>query len=254
MRPAVLILPLLLSACAPAMTETVVIDEENVAGSAVAVAGDDALPAVLPSPRPCVDRPGQYDSCLTGKRGTPDKPCFEVTAYLQKPGARDVYAEPDKSSKRLGQILGIPPSEEGRPVPFEVLDSRDGWLLIEGAADDPDLSGVDRPMYHGRGWIRGEGVGVSAQAEQVFAKPDFDSQIVAEGGWFDGIPPIRIMGCDGSWVHARWPMPRSPDNRFTYRPEAVVSRDPVVIEGWVTGICGIMETTCDGLDGNRPTR
>jgi hypothetical protein len=209
---------------------------------------DDDAVAAAPA-RPCEDSEG-YDECLVGKRGTPGKPCFEFTGYLIGKVRREVRAEPRAESKLLGRIYGDSPGEDGRPATFEVRDSRDGWLLIEGAADDTQLTGADRPMYSGRGWIRGEGVGFTAQSEQAFARPDFASDIVVEGDWFDGLPAEAVLGCDGSWVHARWRIDRRAE--FKYRPEAVVSRDPLTVEGWVTGVCPIQETTCDGLSGSRP--
>jgi hypothetical protein len=204
--------------------------------------------------RPCVAEPGRYDPCLTGKRGTPQLPCFEIAAFLTAAvERRDVHEIPDAASKVLGQVLGPSPGEEGRPAPFELLDSRDGWLLIQDAADDPRINGgVYRPMYHGKGWIRGEGVAAIAQAEQGFARPDFASEVAvtSKASWLDA-DMIAVLGCDGSWVHARW-KPRNNASGYTYRPDAVVSRDPLVLEGWATGICPIMETTCDRLSGDRP--
>jgi hypothetical protein len=255
---------LLLAGCTPVPTEVVAADNNealvmtentvvaNAEGDAVV---PDAMPAANARPLPCVDTDG-YDTCLAGKRAMPGKPCFEITAYLEDAvKQREVHAEPDAGSRMLGRILGVAPGDEGRPATFEVLDSRDGWLLIDGATDDPQINGgIDRPMYHGKGWIRGEGVGVSAQADQGFVRPDFASEIVSEGGWFDGdMRPVAILGCDGSWVHARWTRgPEPPPHPVRYSPAAIVSRDPLVIDAWVTGVCPAMETTCDGLSGNRP--
>lgn len=248
---------MVLAGCAPVMTvntadengtELVEAIPDNSEPNAVAL---DAAPVANVSPLPCVDT-DSYDTCLAGKRAMPGKPCFEITAYLEDAvKQRDVHAAPDAGSRVLGRILGVAPGDEGRPATFEVIDSRDGWLLINGAADDPEINGgIDRPMYHGKGWIRGEGVGAGVQAEQGFARPDFASEIVIESNsWLENAM-VAVLGCDGSWIRARW-RPRGAIE-FTYRPEAVVARDPLVLEGWATGICNIMETTCDGLNGNRP--
>lgn len=48
-------------------------------------------------------------------------------------------------------------------------------------------------------------------------------------------PPMR---------HFRRPEPK-------YRKEAVVSERPLVLRAWVSGVCNIQETTCDGVNGNR---
>lgn len=190
--------------------------------------------------------------CWVGKRGTPQRPCSHILGRLDdKVTRREVRAAPDAHPKLLGVLPGVSPGEDGRAVTFQIIDSRGGWLRIESAADDPGINGgVERKIYHGKGWIRGEQVSVSAQAEQGFAKPDFASAVVYQGEWFDGIKAEAILGCDGSWVKGRWPLAK--DNAAKIRPEAIVSRDPLVIEAWVTGVCEIVETTCDGLSGNRP--
>lgn len=243
MRALLLMLPLVALACHPA-------PKRKARATATPAAADATQAAAA---RPCVAEPGQYDPCLTGKRGTPQLPCFEITAFLTEAAPRrDVHAAPDAASKILGQVLGPSPGDEGRPAPFEVLDSRGGWLLIQGAADDPAINGgVFRPMYHGKGWIRGEDVAAIAQAEKGFSRPDFASEVVvtSKSSWLDS-DMAAVLGCDGSWVHARW-KPRGAAS-YSYRPEAVVSRDPLVLEGWATGICPFMETTCDGLSGDRP--
>jgi hypothetical protein len=252
---------MLLAGCAPAATVnmtdgnatdvTEVIPDHRETNAAA----PDAMPVANASPLPCVETDG-YHPCLAGRRGTPEKPCVAITAYLSDAvKQREVHAGPDAGSRVLGRILGVAPGDEGRPATFDVIDSRDGWLRIDGAADDPNINGgINRPMYHGKGWIRGEGVGVHAQADQGFASPDFASEIVSEGAYFDGdMTPVAILGCDGSWVHARWSRgAEAPNNPVRYSPAAIVSRDPLVIDAWVTGVCPVLETTCDGLDGNRP--
>jgi hypothetical protein len=39
-----------------------------------------------------------------------------------------------------------------------------------------------------------------------------------------------------------------------WRDEAIVRRTPFTLRAWSAGVCNIMETTCDGVDGNTPER
>lgn len=195
--------------------------------------------------------------CDVGRRGTPEEPCFGLVGFLAGTGARPVHAAPDAQSRVLGKILG----EVGDPsfgASFEILEGHGGWLRISGAADDPDLNGgISRQMYAGKGWIRGEDVQVAAQTARAFSAPDFKSPVAIDlgQGWFDGVDFVAILGCDGSWVHGRWRFDSDREDSprpVTYRPEAVVSRDPLVLDAWVTGICTSLETTCDGIRGDSP--
>jgi hypothetical protein len=156
----------------------------------------------------------------------------------------------------LGRIL--PPwVDEYRPWPasFAIHEARDGWLLVEDAGDDSVLiERPARPMYSGRGWIRGNGVSVGVQASQAFAEPRHASDLVVQADpvhTLEGVGAItEVVACEGDWVRARWTIhePRS----VRYDASALVSRDPLVVEGWATGICNIQETSCDMQPGDRP--
>ncbi|HKP76378.1 MAG TPA: hypothetical protein VJT67_12695 [Longimicrobiaceae bacterium] len=184
--------------------------------------------------------------------------CGDVVGYLRdpSPGGREVHASPDARSPVLGRIA--PPAPErsgGWPVGFRLHEARDGWLLVEDAGDDTVLTeSPARPMYSGRGWIRGNGVYVGIQASQAFAEPRFASDIVLQvlephdleslGGMTD------LVACEGNWVRGRWTIHEPQGVR--YEASAVVSRQPLVVEAWATGICNLQETSCDQPPGDRP--
>jgi hypothetical protein len=183
--------------------------------------------------------------------------CTDIRGYLydQAEGGRIVHARPDAASPVLGRVA---PPDKGPngvsdvAVGFDILASRDGWLLIEGAADDTALT--ERParsMYSGRGWIRSERVGVGLQTSQAFAQPRHSSAMLAravEPGSLDNL--FEIGACDGHWVLGRWRP--SPPSTIRYQRSAVISADPLTLEAWATGICNIQETSCDGVSGDRP--
>jgi hypothetical protein len=166
-----------------------------------------------------------------------------------------VYAAADTQSSVLGRILP-PLVDEYRPWPasFAIHEARDGWLLVEDAGDDSVLTEqAARPMYSGRGWIRGNGVLVNVQASQGFAGPRFASDMVLRAGpeTLESVGEMTaVVGCEGDWVRARWRI-REP-HTVRYEASAVVSTNPLVLEAWATGICNVQETSCDQPPGDRP--
>jgi hypothetical protein len=173
------------------------------------------------------------------------------------PGGREVHAAPDAGSPVLGRIAEPLTVRDGgiwkEEVSFVIKGSQGGWLLVEGAGDDPEhTGGVQRSMYEGAGWIRGTGVVVAIQASQGFAEPRHSSDIVLQAADPLGLDAglTGIAACEGEWVLGRWEITGS--TRLRYRSEAVVSRSPLVVEAWATGICNNPDTTCDMPSGDRP--
>ena len=127
-------------------------------------------------------RPPRNDRPLARDDGRGARQCGDVVGWLDDPtpGGREVHAEPSASSRVLGRIAARLPEDKGGWRPgFDIEGTQDGWLRIEGAGDDAQLTeGIDRPMYAGSGWIRGTGVLVGIQATQAFAQPRHSSDIV----------------------------------------------------------------------------
>ena len=186
--------------------------------------------------------------------GRGERQCTDIQAYLidRQPGGREVRAAPDPAAPVVGRIRE--PWTDGQSewaVSFALRASQDGWLLIEGAGDDPALTeSPPRPMYHGRGWIRGEGVSAGVQASQGFAEPRHSSDIIVRTRPNEMDFLTGIVACDGNWILGRWRGNEHRDYRF--EPAALVSADPLILEAWVTGICNIQETSCDMAPGDRP--
>jgi hypothetical protein len=234
-------------ACAKAPPE----ERRAAAGDSVRLAG-----------APVGSRAAVFDSVRLGGapvRSRATGQCGDVSGYLNDPapGGRAVYAAPDTQSPVLGRIL--PPmviDDRGWAASFAIREARDGWLLVEHAGDDSVLiERAPRPMYSGRGWIRGNGVYVGVQASQAFAEPRHASALVVQADpdhTLEGAATrmTEVFACEDDWVLARWQVmePRG----VRYAADAVVTPNPLVVQGWVTGICNIQETSCDQPSGDRP--
>jgi hypothetical protein len=161
------------------------------------------------------------------------------------------YGAPDKKDVNIRSGPGIsfpivgavPPDlfleKEGLSFSagFTVTGSKDGWFSIKNASDDETLVGKKaRQIYAGKGWIHGSQVQAVIQTRKAFKEPNekspivktFDADFTAEPG------PIRFKACSGEWVLV----------------EAENYKEKAAWTGWVRGVCGLQETSCEGLIGD----
>jgi hypothetical protein len=153
------------------------------------------------------------------------------------PAGLNVRAAPSANAAIVGRL---PPPEhiEDRDfaTEFDVLESRDGWFRIANARRWSEESAHSASLPSG--WISGRFLRFALQTDRAFASPDPNSQVVAFT-WRDGSGTIQPFAyrhptaCRGEWVKL-----------------TVVGHDGREREGWVRGICGIQETTCDGVQGD----
>jgi hypothetical protein len=154
------------------------------------------------------------------------------------PNGLNVRAEPSATARIVGTL---PPPEPGQDievdfgVTFDVVESRNGWFRIENARRWSDSA--SGPSSLPIGWISGRYLTFQLQTDKVFAAPDPHSRVVLTS-WDDNGTLMQFRynhptECSGEWV------------RLT-----AIGRDGSEQEGWVRGICGIQETTCDGVHGD----
>jgi hypothetical protein len=192
--------------------------------------------------------------------------CQNIRGQLidEDPVGRNVRDSPNVNGRRLG---AIPPPFTGSegvtfPAAFDIIDSRNGWLLIENARFDPDLVGPNAPAtYAGRGWISGRGVLVVVQASVGFGSPSHSAPIIIDGRTtggisgginLEGLTYRGVHGCSDQWVQLDWQMPSDARgvSAIGYQRSAVVPGNPPVLRAWFSGVCNVQETTCDGINGD----
>lgn len=190
--------------------------------------------------------------------------CADMTAWMTDPApaGRNVRAAPSADAPIIGVIPPplrpdqVPAYDRGLPAEVTLIGSEGGWLHISSARFDPTLvEGPVPPAYAGEGWIWGRGITVALQTRAAFAAPSHDAPILIDArpdSALDGWQQAGLAGCDGQWVLVDWVEPPAPlrgQRPARWNGAAVVSRAPLTLRGWATGVCDILETTCDGLDG-----
>ena len=150
------------------------------------------------------------------------------------PAGLNVRAGPDKSAAIIGRI---PPERmqgyESIAAEFDIIGSRDGWLLIRDVhyADYGEGKG-DRAVLAGPGWVYADKVRFTINDNDLRGAPDRAARTVMKlitpdhTAGPDSAIIEHVYGCNGAFadilVHLRGPSAR----------------------GWVTGICSNQVTTC----------
>jgi hypothetical protein len=211
---------------------------------------DDAAAAARVASAPTPEATGAADRCAFG-------------AFVQEddPAGLNVRAAPSPA----GRILGtLPPSVSTADSPdfkvrieLDVVGQKDGWFHIEHARDNEQLTGkAARKVVAGDGWVSGHKLTVKSQATQGHAAPDAHSPTVLSLGDADGfdgdalVGASHLVGCHGIWALIELDTARLPaDVRAQLKvaaggPAGSTTAHP---RAWVDRVCGVQETTCEGL-------
>ena len=122
-------------------------------------------------------------------------------------------------------------------VEFEIVGSKDGWLLIRNGKPETDFRLNAANAADGRGWVSGKLVGVTLASRPLRAAPRRDAAIVAQfagSNWGpDSVAVLVVHACQGGYVE------------ITGTP---VGDKP--LRGWSRSPCAAQLTTCDRSDQN----
>jgi len=120
---------------------------------------------------------------------------------------------------------------------FEIIGSKDGWLLIRSVKPETDLELDAANAADGRGWISGKLVGVTLASEPLRAAPRRDAAIVAhlsgENWGPDSVLVSVVHACLDEYVEVT-------GTPFGLKP----------LRGWSWRPCANQLTTCDRSDWN----
>jgi hypothetical protein len=109
---------------------------------------------------------------------------------------------------------------------FDLVGSKDGWLLIQNPTGGQYEDKTVRP-FEGQGWISGALVGVTIDDGPLLARPSADATVLvrAESASYD---VKRVHACIGEFIEVT----AAPIGGKTYR-------------GWSRRSCASQLTTCD---------
>jgi hypothetical protein len=147
----------------------------------------------------------------------------------------NIRSAPDANAPVIFRLMPEKEPEDAYGSEFEVIGSKNGWLLIRnaelGAYGDGDL----KIVFKGPGWISGALVGFTINDQNMRDAPSLTAKVTArlEGDkgdtvWGpDSFSVKRVYGCSGAFADVSGVSPY----KQTYR-------------GWVTKLCGNQRTTC----------
>lgn len=163
-----------------------------------------------------------------------------IRGYLNDsdPKGTNVRAAPRANAAVLGHLpprKGYEGSSEIVGVEFEIVGSKDGWLLIQNP-EEGDLKG--------KGWISGRLVGFTIGSSKLLATPSNDGEVVAtlsgenNGAGYgpDSFAVLRVHGCQKKFAEVTIVLPRS------VKPPPGKDKP---LHGWVGRLCSNQLTTCD---------
>jgi len=121
---------------------------------------------------------------------------------------------------------------ETTAVAFEILGSKDGWLLIRNGNPPTSFTLDPANAEDGRGWVSGRLVGTTLAAISLRTVPRWDAPVVASFA-MPGSSPVSVVvstvhGCRGKYAEVTG----TPINGKTVR-------------GWSYSPCSSQLTTCD---------
>ncbi len=151
------------------------------------------------------------------------------------PAGLNVRAAPNKDARVIGRL---PPERaqagDTYSAEFDIVGSRDGWLLIRNAhfADYGDGKG-DKAVFAGPGWVFADKVRFMINSIDLHRAPSADAPVVARLSARDGASGPdsasidHVYGCSGEFADGAVHMEHQSPTR-----------------GWAGGICSNQVTTC----------
>lgn len=193
--------------------------------------------------------------------GPPEPRSCQFTAFVEEtdPVGLNVRAAPSASAQVLGKLPPVWSDDSGLRVRARVTvtGAANGWFRIKDGVDEPDITGQPaRPAYSGEGWVSGRKLVVKSQASIGRTRPDAKAPIAVQlkdDLLFDGDSTIaagRLSDCQGQWAQVDFDETRFSADMKPYLQIKSAARSGLPkghFRAWLNQICGIQETSCDGL-------
>ncbi len=154
------------------------------------------------------------------------------------PKGTNIRSAPDANAPIIGHIPSIAslgPASNAN-AQFDVLGSKNGWLLIQNVDNGGDPTATPKTFFKGQGWISGALAGFAVGTNELRSAPSNDAPIVAklvdaEGHGPDTYGVKRVNACSGKFAD------------ITILK--TISKTAKPIRGWAGHVCQDQLTTCD---------
>jgi hypothetical protein len=149
------------------------------------------------------------------------------------PKGTNVRAAPRADAVVIGRLAPLTKiaADEWTGVEFDIVGSKDGWLLIENPNPADGLKLDAAHASDGRGWIWGGLVGAQLAARPFRSAPRRDAPVLLNlwgDNWApDSVHVSVVHGCEGEYVEVTATPPGG-------KP----------LRGWSYGPCSLQLTTC----------
>ena len=165
-----------------------------------------------------------------------------IEGYLSDtdPKGTNVRSGPRADAPVIGRLPILPPHAEGsfdaNAPEFDIIGSKNGWLLIRDARFDRPSAGVKK-LFSGPGWISGALVSFTVGSNALLAGPSDDAKIIeklssADAGYGpDSFNVTRVHACQGHFAEVTIDLVSTTTKHAPMR-------------GWVGHVCSNQLTTC----------
>jgi hypothetical protein len=148
----------------------------------------------------------------------------------------NIRSAPAANAPVIFRLMPEKEADDTYGAEFEVIGSKNGWLLIRNAELGQYGDGNGKIVFKGPGWISGALVGFTINDSNLRSGPSANAKVIARlegdngsgGVWGpDSFGITRVYGCAGDFADVSGVTPV----KKAYR-------------GWVTKLCGNQRTTC----------
>jgi len=167
-----------------------------------------------------------------------------ISGYLKDPDGADVRRAPRADAPVVGRLPPPAPLEPGGDerfgAEFNILDAKDGWLLIAKA--EVESGDQVKTVFEGPGWVPNDKVDFVIGSQELRAAPANKARIIAkltgdtadgDGYGPDSFETLAVHACQSHFVEVTITPPRGAPG-FGAR-----------MRGWVNKVCSNQKTTCD---------
>jgi hypothetical protein len=148
----------------------------------------------------------------------------------------NIRSAPDANAPVIFRLMPEKEPDDNYGSEFEVIGSKNGWLLIRNAELGAYGDGNPKIVFKGPGWIAGSLVGFTINDPNMRSAPSPTAKVITQLAGDNGAGGIwgpdsfginRVYGCSGEFADVSGVTPVKKNYR-----------------GWVTKLCANQRTTC----------